>query len=91
VQSWLAKHPRIHLHFTPTSGSWLNVEGFFAIITRRAIRRGTFTSVDDLIAAIETWIDAWNEDAHPFTWAKPADELLAKTHPKTKTTAASDH
>src|SRR4029450_587392 len=54
IQAWLAKHPRIILHFTPTSGSWLNmVEIFFGIITRQAIRRGTFTSVKDLIAAIE--------------------------------------
>jgi transposase len=62
VQAWLAKHPRVRMHFTPTSGSWLNlVEVFFGIITRQAIRRGTFTSVKDLIAAIETFIDAWND------------------------------
>ena len=54
VRAWLARHPRITLHFTPTSGSWLNmVEVFFGIITRQAIRRGSFTSVEDLIAAIE--------------------------------------
>ena len=72
-------NPRITLHFTPTSGSWLNlVEIFFGIITRQAIRRGTFTSVPDLIAAIETYIDGWNDRAHPFTWTKTADEILAK-------------
>ena len=60
--------PRITLHFTPTSGSWLNlVEVFFSIITRQAIRRGSFTSVTDLIAAIETFIDGWNDRCHPFT------------------------
>jgi transposase len=92
VRAWLDKNPRIHLHFTPTSGSWLNlVECFFAIITRQAIRRGTFTSVDDLVTAIQTWIDTWNDNPHPFTWTKPADEILAKIHPKTKTTATSDH
>ncbi len=79
VQAWLAKNPRITMHFTPTSGSWLNmVEIFFGIITRQAIRRGTFTSVKDLIAAIETFIDAWNERCQPFTWTKTADEVLTK-------------
>jgi transposase len=78
VQAWLAKHPRVRMHFTPTSGSWLNlVEVFFGIITRQAIRRGTFTSVKDLIAAIETFIDGWNDRCQPFVWTKTADEILA--------------
>jgi transposase len=82
VQAWLAKHPRIHLHFTPTSGSWLNmVEIFFGIITREAIRRGTFTSVKDLIGAIETFIDGWSDRCHPFTWTKSADQLLDHCRP----------
>jgi transposase len=79
VQAWLARNPRITMHFTPTSGSWLNtVEIFFGIITRQAIRRGTFTSVRHLIAAIETYIDAWNERCQPFTWTKTADDILTK-------------
>jgi transposase len=79
VQAWLARNPRITMHFTPTSGSWLNmVEIFFGIITRQAIRRGTFTSVKDLIAAIEIYIDAWNERCQPFTWTKTADEIIPK-------------
>jgi transposase len=79
VQAWLARNPRITMHFTPTSGSWLNmVEIFFGIITRQAIRRGTFTSVKDLITAIETYIDAWNQRCQPFTWTKTADEILTK-------------
>jgi transposase len=83
VQAWLAKNPRIIMHFTPTSGSWLNmVEIFFGIITRQAIRRGTFTSVKDLIAAIEAFIDGWNERCQPFVWTKTADEILAKAHRK---------
>ena len=83
VQAWLNKNPRITLHFTPTSGSWLNmVEIFFGIITRQAIRRGTFTSVKDLIAAIEAFIDGWNERCHPFVWTKTADEILTKAHRK---------
>jgi transposase len=79
VRAWLAKNPRITMHFTPTSGSWLNmVEIFFGIITRQAIRRGTFTSVKDLIGAIETFIDGWNEHCQPFTWTKTADQILEK-------------
>ncbi len=79
VRAWLHRNPRITLHFTPTSGSWLNlVEVFFSIITRQAIRRGTFTSVKDLIAAIEAFIDGWNERCHPFVWTKTADDILNK-------------
>jgi transposase len=82
VQAWLARNPRITLHFTPTSGSWLNmVEIFFGIITRQAIRRGTYTSVKDLIAAIETFIDGWNDRCQPFTWTKTADDILGKARP----------
>jgi transposase len=79
VQAWLARNPRITMHFTPTSGSWMNmVEIFFGIITRQAIRRGSFTSVKDLIAAIEAYIDAWNERCQPFKWTKTADQILTK-------------
>jgi transposase len=86
VQAWLARNPRITLHFTPTSGSWLNmVEIFFGIITRQAIRRGTFTSVKDLITAIENFIDGWNDRCHPFTWTKTADELLPHSRPGKRT------
>jgi transposase len=77
VTAWLARNPRIRLHFTPTSGSWLNlVEIFFGIITRQAIRRGSFTSVRDLTDAIRRFIDGWNERCQPFTWTKTADEIL---------------
>ena len=79
VQAWLAKNPRVTLHFTPTSCSWLNmVEIFFGIITRQAIRRGTFTDVTELQTAIRTYIDSYNERAKPFSWTKTADELLDK-------------
>ena len=79
VQAWLARNPRITMHFTPTSSSWLNmVEIFFGIITRQAIRRGTFTSVKDLIAAIENFIDGWNERCQPFTWTKTAEDIIPK-------------
>ena len=86
VQDWLANNPRITMHYTPTSGSWLNmIEIFFGVITRQAIRRGTFTSVKDLIAAIETYIDGWNERCQPFIWTKTADQILAKAKPRKKT------
>jgi transposase len=79
VKAWLAKNPRVTLHFTPTSCSWLNmVEIFFGIITRQAIRRGTFHSVADLREAIRRFIDAYNDRCEPFSWTKTADELLNK-------------
>ena len=84
VRRWLARpeNQRITLHFTPTSCSWLNmVEIFFGIITRQAIRRGTFRSVKDLTAAIGAFIDAYNDRCQPFTWTKDADELIAKIKP----------
>ncbi len=90
VKAWLAKNPRITMHFTPTSGSWLNlVEIFFGIITRQAIRRGTFTSVKDLIAAISNFIDGWNDRCQPFVWTKTADEILTKAN--RKKTSATRH
>ncbi len=79
VKAWLAKHPRFHLHFTPTSASWLNlVERFFAEITRKRIRRGTFTSVADLQAAIQDYLSAHNANPKPFVWTKTADVILEK-------------
>ena len=86
VQAWLARHPRIVLHFTPTSGSWLNmVEIFFGIITRQAIRRGSFTSVQELITAIETFIAGWNDRCQPFRWIKTADQILDSCKPGPRT------
>ncbi|HEX8863173.1 MAG TPA: IS630 family transposase [Actinomycetes bacterium] len=77
INRWLARHPRITLHFTPTSGSWLNlVEVFFGIITRQAIRRGSFDSVKQLVAKIRTFIDGWNQRCQPFTWTKTPEEIL---------------
>jgi len=79
VNAWLAKHPRFHLHFTPTSSSWLNlVERFFGKLTDKAIRRGVFHSVPDLIAAIDTYLDATNADPQPFTWTASTDAILEK-------------
>jgi transposase len=84
VRTWLARpeNKRITLHFTPTGCSWLNmVEIFFGIITRQAIRRGSFRSVKELTTAIGTFIDAYNDRCQPFTWTKDADDLLAKIKP----------
>jgi transposase len=79
VKAWLARHPRIHLHFTPTSASWMNlVEVFFSIITRQAIRRGSFPSVPDLIAAIGRFVDGWNQRCQPFVWVNDADDIMIK-------------
>ena len=79
VQEWVASHPRIHLHFTPTSSSWLNaVEGWFAQLERRALYRGVFTSVPELKAELERFIKVHNaESAKPFKWTKPASHILA--------------
>ena len=79
VKAWLTKHPRFHLHFTPTSSSWVNmVEGFFSKLTNKAIRRGAFGSVPDLIAAIDAYLNAHNTNPTPFTWTKTADQIEEK-------------
>jgi transposase len=77
IQKWLLRHPRFHLHFTPTSSSWLNlVERWFAELTSRKLRRSAHRTVTELEADIRKWINAWNADPRPFTWTKTADEIL---------------
>lgn len=79
VKRWLKRHPRFKVHFIPTSSSWLNmVERWFAEITGKAVRRGSFSSVPDLIAAIEEFIDEWNRDPKPFIWTARAEDILEK-------------
>ena len=79
VKAWLSKHPRLHLHFTPTSASWLNqVERFFALITQERIRRGAFTSVIDLESAIMDYLEHHNADPTPFVWTASASSILEK-------------
>jgi transposase len=79
VQKWLAKHPRIHMHFTPTSASWLNmVERFFRDITTQRLRRGVFTSVTELVDAIDEYIAHHNIKPKPFVWTKSARDILQK-------------
>lgn len=79
VQAWLARHPRITMHFTPTSASWLNmVERFFRDISERRLRRGVFTSVHELVTAIDEYVDHHNTDPKPFIWTKSARDILQK-------------
>jgi transposase len=79
VRAWLERHPRFRLHFTPTSSSWLSmVEIFFSRLTEKAIRRGIFHSVPSLIAAIEEYLAAHNDDPQPFAWTATTDQILEK-------------
>jgi transposase len=79
VNAWLAKHPRFHLHFIPTSSSWLNlIERWFRELTQKAIRRGVFHSVPDLIAAIEDYLAAHNQDPKPFVWTAEIEAIVEK-------------
>ncbi len=81
IRDWLAANPRVQVHFTPTSASWMNlVEVWFGIIERQAIHRGTFGSVKELTGKIRTFIDGWNDRAHPFVWTKTAEQILTKAN-----------
>ena len=92
VEAWLGKHERVTLHFTPTSASWMNqIETWFGILTRQAIRRGSFGSVKELVAMIDAFTRRWNEEASPFTWVKDADAILAKAVRKRPATNESRH
>jgi transposase len=77
IKTWLARHPRFHVHFTPTGSSWMNqVERWFGMLTDKLIRRGVHTSVQALENDIKAWIATWNDNPRPFTWTKTADEIL---------------
>jgi transposase len=79
VKRWLARHKRFHFHFTPTSSSWLNMaERWFGEISQKRIRRGSFESVSQLIAAIEDYLAHYNEAPKRFVWTKDADMILSK-------------
>ena len=81
VRDWLAhpKRKRWHLHFTPTSASWLNlIEAWFSVLTRKALTNNSFNSVADLTNTIDTWAQNWNDDPQPFAWTRPADDIIAK-------------
>jgi len=77
IRRWLAKHPRFHVHFTPTGASWINlVERWFATLTEKQIRRGTHRSTYELESTIRNYLNIYNENPHPFVWTKTADEIL---------------
>ena len=79
VKQWLARHPRFHMHFVPTSSSWLNlVERFFRDLSEEAIREGSFTSVRELIQAIESYLVQRNLDPKPYRWRAKGEDILAK-------------
>ena len=78
IRTWLARRPRYHVHFTPTSASWINqVERWFAELTRKQLQRGAHTSVGQLEADIAAFVEAHNADPKPYRWTKSADEILA--------------
>jgi transposase len=79
VRAWLKRHPRFVLHFVPTSSSWLNlVERWFGVLDDQAIRRGVFRSVEDLKAAIDAFLKAWNKDPKPFVWTATVEAIVEK-------------
>jgi transposase len=92
IRRWLAKRPRFHVHFTPTSASWLNlVERFFAALTEKQIKRGTHRSVRELESAIKQYLAVTNESPKPFVWTKSADEILASVARYCARTSGSGH
>jgi transposase len=92
VKGWLARHPRFHVHFTPTSGSWLNlVERWFGLISQRQIKRGTHRSTFELERAIRNYLSVYNEEPKPFDWTKTADEILDSLARFCKRTSDSRH
>ena len=92
IHRWLLRHPRVHLHFTPTSSSWLNlVESWFALLTRRQLARGSFRSTRALETAIKSYIATTNAEPKPFVWTKTADEILDSVARYCQRTSASHH
>ena len=91
VKKWLADRPHYHVHFTPTSSSWLNqIERWFAEITRKRIRRGTFRSVRDLVKAIKEYVRTYNRDPHPFQWVASAIKIIRKVNKYKETLETGD-
>ena len=79
MRAWLAAHPRFNLHFTPTGASWLNlVESWFSQLTQKRLRRGVFRSVGELVAAIEDYLQHYNDNPKPFVWTATVDAILKK-------------
>ncbi len=92
VRAWLARRPRFHVHFTPTYASWLNqVERWFGLITQRAIRRGSFKSVRELVSRIEHFVKHYNTQARPFVWTATAESILEKVERLCKVINGTGH
>jgi len=92
IQRWLVRHPRYHLHFTPTGSSWINlVERWFATLTERQLRRGTYRSTQELEAALRQYVETYNQDPKPFIWTKTADQILEAVARFCKRTSDSGH
>jgi len=92
IQRWLVRHPRYHLHFTPTGSSWINlVERWFATLTERQLRRGTYRSTQELEAALRHYVQTYNQDPKPFIWTKTADQILEAVARFCKRTSDSGH
>ncbi len=92
VRAWIARHSRFHLHHTPTYSSWLNqVERWFGLITQRAIRRGSFSSVTDLRRRIELFVAQWNQHPKPFRWTATADSIFEKLTRLSKAISGTAH
>jgi putative transposase len=92
VRRWLEARPHYHIHYTPTYGSWLNqVEIWFNIITQKAIRRGSFRSVKELIEKIKSFVESYNRKSKPFMWTATADSILAKTNRLCKYISGTAH
>ncbi len=92
IHTWLLRHPRFHLHFTPTSSSWLNlVERWFAELTRRLLQRSAHKTVKNLAADLNSWIATWNDDPRPFVWHKTADEILTTLNGYLQRTSEAGH
>ncbi len=92
VKAWLAKHPRYHMHFTPTYSSWLNqVERWFGLVTQQAIRRGSFRNVRQLITSIERYVQQYNQHKRAFVWTATADSILKKVAKLCKVISGTKH
>lgn len=92
IQRWLVRHPRFHLHFTPTSASWLNlVERWFAELTNKQLKRSSYRSVRDLEGDIRNWMKHWNNEPKPFVWVKTADQILEALASYCERISDSDH
>ena len=92
IQRWLVRHPRYHLHFTPTGASWINlVERWFATLTERQLRRGVHRSTQELEAALRHYVETYNQDPQPFVWTKTADQILETVARLCKRTYDSGH